>query len=74
MNTLRFNITLPSDVANKLKHVKNKSAVIAESLRERFRKEEEEKKYRLLAEAYSESAKEERSVREEWDTVSGDGL
>ena len=74
MHVLRFNVTLPWDIGNKLKHVKNKSAVIAESLREKFQREEKEKEQVLLAEAYASSAKEEQSLREDWDVTAGDGL
>ncbi|KJR40500.1 hypothetical protein MCHI_003602, partial [Candidatus Magnetoovum chiemensis] len=34
MDTVRLNITLPIEVANSIKHVKNKSAFIAEALKE----------------------------------------
>ncbi len=40
MNTVRFNITLPFEIAEMLKNVKNKSAFIAEAIRERVEREE----------------------------------
>lgn len=74
MRTIRFNITLPQDIGNKLKPIKNKSSVIAESLRDRFQKEEKERTLALLAEAYAASAREEKSLRGEWEATLGDGL
>jgi hypothetical protein len=35
MNTVRVNITLPMEIAQMLRNVKNKSAFIAEAIRER---------------------------------------
>jgi len=74
IHTIRFNITLPQDIGSKLQHVKNKSAIIAESLREKFRKAEEKKELTLLAEAYAASAREEQSLRKDWETTAGDSL
>ena len=34
MNTKRFNITLPLDVANDIKDIKNKSAFISNAIKE----------------------------------------
>ena len=74
MNVLRFNVTLPWDVGNKLKQSKNKSALIAESLREKFQKEEKEKELALLEVAYAASTREEKELLEDWDITVGDGL
>jgi len=40
MNTVRVNITLPMEIAQMLRDVKNKSAFIAEAIRERIEREE----------------------------------
>jgi hypothetical protein len=40
--TMRFNITVPTDVGIRLKASKNRSRIITESLREKFAREEEE--------------------------------
>lgn len=75
MNTaLRFNITLPAEIGKKLKTVKNKSAFIAESLQEKFAKEEESRTARELRAAYAASAEENRKLTQELDSSAGDGL
>ena len=74
MNTVRFNITLPIDVARKLKNERNKSAFIANSIREKMERDERERIKQELAEAYKASANEDRSLSEEWDGASGDGI
>jgi len=43
MSTVRFNITLPEDVGEILAGVENKSAYIAEAIKEKKRMEEKEK-------------------------------
>lgn len=40
MNTVRINITLPLEIAEMLKNVKNKSSYIAEAVKERIEREE----------------------------------
>jgi hypothetical protein len=42
-NTVHLNITLPEDLAAKVKTSSNQSALIAESLREKFAREEKDK-------------------------------
>jgi homoserine trans-succinylase len=74
MNTLRFNITLPKDVGTKLKQHKNHSAVIAESLREKFERDEKAHMEQVLAKAYAAATKEDKEIDDDWDTTSGDGL
>ena len=74
MNALRFNITLPFPIGNKLNSIKNKSLFIADSLREKFEREEQDRKNKKLEESYKASAKEDRALLREWDSVSGDGL
>ena len=74
MNTLRMNITLPAELVKWLKTTKNASAFIAQSVREKLEREEKKKQIRALEEAYKASTVEERILREEWDSTSGDGL
>ena len=74
MNTLRFNITLPIDIGRHLKGIKNVSAFISEALREKFQRQDQEKKTKELATAYRASAEEEKDLMKDWDTTSGDGL
>lgn len=74
MNTVRFNITLPKDLGLKVKAAKNTSALIAESLREKFEREEAEHLAATLARAYADAAREDRQINQEWDTTVGDGL
>ena len=52
MNTVRINITLPSEIAEMLKNVKNKSCFIAEAIRERIEKEEKANLIKELNEGY----------------------
>jgi hypothetical protein len=52
MSTVRLNITLPEDVGEILSGVKNKSAYIADAIKEKRRMEEKEKMKRRLAAAY----------------------
>ncbi len=75
MNTaIRFNITLPAEIGKKLKTVKNKSAFIAESIAEKFAKEEQVRVAKELRAAYSASAQENHKLTEELDGIAGDGL
>lgn len=74
MNAHRVNITLPQALFLKLKAVPNKSAFIAEALRERLEHEEAGKRQQALADAYREASREERSLTEDWDRIAGDDL
>lgn len=74
MNTIRFNITLPVDIGEKLQAETNKSAFIAQSIREKFARLEKEKVRRALQAAYQASAEEDRNLAQELDGVSGDGI
>jgi hypothetical protein len=66
-----MNITIPNDLAEKLKGLPNKSAFIAEALREKFAAAGGGD---LLACAYREASREDAALIEDWDAVSGDGL
>ena len=74
MNTVRVNITLPSEIAELLKDVKNKSGFIAEAIRERIEKERKAYLIRELAEGYKVRKLEDKELANEWDTTSGDGI
>jgi metal-responsive CopG/Arc/MetJ family transcriptional regulator len=74
MNTVRVNITLPSEIAEMLKDVKNKSMFIAEAIRERIEKEKKAHLIKELSEGYKVSKAEEKKLVEDWDTTSRDGI
>ena len=74
MNTHRLNITLPEDLADRLKNLPNKSSFIAEALREKLGAVDSERMAGKLAEAYRESVRENAKVTEEWDALSGEAI
>ena len=74
MNTVRFNITLPKDLGNKVKQHKNHSGLIAESLREKFERDEQARLEHQLAEAYADASREDKAVDDLWDITVGDGI
>ena len=67
MSTIRLNITLPEDVAQKLKKVSNKSSFIAEVLKEKFKESERKKLDQLLIEGYKATRKEDKKINKEWE-------
>lgn len=71
MHTHRMNITLPQDLAEKLRSVSNKSAFIAEALREKFASADGGA---LLATAYREASSEGAKIAGDWDALCGEGL
>jgi len=74
MNTVRVNITLPLEIAQMLRNVKNKSAFIAEAIRERIEREENANLIKELSEGYRARKKEDNELALEWSTTSGDGI
>jgi predicted CopG family antitoxin len=74
MNTGRLNITLPSDVMENIKDVKNKSAFIADVIREHLNKEKKQKLMGLLQEGYIATKKEDKKITAEWGHTIGDGI
>ncbi len=66
---VRFNITMPEDVAGKLGSIKNKSRFIADVLREKFKNEQQKSFEALLAEGYQAMAKEDKKNMEEFKHV-----
>jgi len=75
MNTARrLNITLPEDVVEILKDVKNKSAFIAEAIREYKKQKDKEKLIAELKEGYLSSAKEDIELSKDWEVTINDGI
>lgn len=69
-----MNITLPTPLAEKVKAAPNRSALIAESLREKFQREEKKQLTKLLATSYADASKEDQQINQDWDVTTGDGL
>ncbi|MCZ7357536.1 MAG: hypothetical protein O8C66_12460 [Candidatus Methanoperedens sp.] len=57
-----------------LKNVKNKSAFMAEAIKERIEKEEKLTLVKELSEGYSLRRPEDKKLALEWDSTSGDGI
>ncbi len=74
MDTARLNITLPKEVVLILSGVKNKSAYIAEAIKEKKRSEEKKKMKMQLEAAYKQSAKEDYESYKEWEDTLKDGI
>ncbi len=74
MNTARLNITLPGDVVKLLSGVKNKSAYIAEAIKEKKKIEEKERKRKKLETSYKLAAKENYETYKELEGTLKDGL
>jgi len=74
MNTVRMNITLPLEIAEMLKNIKNKSAFIAESIRERIEKEKKANLVKELTAGYKVRKLEDECLSQDWDITSGDGI
>jgi metal-responsive CopG/Arc/MetJ family transcriptional regulator len=74
MNTVRVNITLPSEITEMLKDVNNKSGFIAEAIRDRIEREKKAYLIRELTEGYKASKREDKQLTEDWDATSGDGI
>jgi len=75
MNTARrLNITLPEDVVEILNNVKNKSAFIAEAIREYKKQKDKEKLIAELKEGYLSSAKEDIELSKDWETTINNGI
>ena len=66
---VRLNITLPEDIARRLRSKPNKSQFIAEVLRERFEQEERERLKRLLIEGYRQRAREVEEIEKDWGPI-----
>lgn len=74
MNSFRLNITVPPELKQPLHGVGNKSAFIAEAIREKLEREQEKRLHQELKEGYRATAQEAQALCEEWDVTTGDGL
>ena len=74
MNTVRMNITLPLEIAEMLKNVKNKSSFIAESIKERIERERKANLVKELTAGYKVRKLEDERLSQDWDITSGDGI
>jgi hypothetical protein len=74
MNTVRLNITIPVDVAESIKDIKNKSSFITDALKDKIEKEKRQKLEAQLREGYKSTNKEDADISKEWEQVVGDGL
>jgi hypothetical protein len=74
MDTVRLNITLPTEIGESLRKIKNKSAFIAEAIREKQSAEEKRKFRKQLEAAYKEAAEEDYEVYKDWEDTLKDGL
>jgi hypothetical protein len=71
---IRFNITLPRELGLKLKASKNHSKLIAESLSEKFAREEKKRLDAALAEGYKTRAQDDAALNREYDHMIEDGI
>ncbi len=74
MSKTKFSISLPEEVVQILSTAKNKSAYIAEAIREKKRNEEKKRPKRKLEAAYKEVAEEDYELYKEWEDTLGDGI
>ncbi|MGR3179146.1 MAG: hypothetical protein ACUZ8E_13930 [Candidatus Anammoxibacter sp.] len=69
----RLNITLPDELCLKLKALPNKSRFIAETLNDKFDKEEQQMLDDLLIEGYKSSNKDDNKLNKEWENITLEG-
>ena len=72
MNTQRLNITLPMKDMIRLKDKPNKSAFIAEAVREKLEREDWLRREEQLARAYHEESRKDSRLIKDWDQLAGD--
>ena len=65
----RLNITIPDEIALKLKKQKNKSRFIAEALKEKFETEKKKQLELLMIEGYKATVKEDRQIYNDWENT-----
>jgi len=76
MNTVRLNITLPEELAKQLDSLagpKKKSRFIAETLKQRIERLEEERLQMLLEEGYKSSKQESLAMAREFEPIDLEG-
>ena len=69
----RLNITLPEEIAQKIKDVPNKSRFITEAVKEKLEMINKEKLDKLLIEGYKRTREEDKKVDEEWEKITLEG-
>ena len=69
----RLNITLPEEIAQKIKDLPNKSRFITEALKEKIERERKERLDRLLIEGYRATKEVDRKISEEWEKITLEG-
>ena len=73
-NTVHLNITLPKDLALKVRTAPNQSALIALSLREKFARDEKARLSSRLLQAYQQASEEDQRLSKDWDVTIGDAF
>ncbi|MBT4069549.1 MAG: hypothetical protein HOB42_09815 [Candidatus Marinimicrobia bacterium] len=73
-HSFRLSVTLPTDLKQPLLGFRNKSAFVAEAIREKLGHEQESRLVRELKEGYLATVQEDQEICSEWDVTSGDGL
>jgi len=76
MNMVRMNITIPEDLARQLDQLvdsRKKSRFIAEALKERVKKIEEDKLQKMLEEGYKRRKEESLSISRDFESIDLDG-
>ena len=76
MNMVRMNITIPEELAQKLAEIvssRKKSEFIADSVRERIKRIEEEERKKKLAEGYKARKEEGLSIAEDFTSADLEG-
>ena len=66
ISMVRLNITIPENLIEQLKNVRNKSRFIAQALQEKLQREQKKKLESLLIEGYKKSNQEDSSIAQEW--------
>ena len=76
MNMVRMNITIPEDLARQLDQLvdsRKKSRFIAETLKERVKKIEEDKLQKMLEEGYKRRKEENLSISRDFESIDLEG-
>jgi len=76
MNMVRMNITIPEDLARQLDQLvdsRKKSRFIAEALKERVKKIEEDKLQKMLEEGYKKRKEESLSISRDFESIDLEG-
>jgi len=76
MNMVRMNITIPEDLARQLDQLvdsRKKSRFIAETLKERVKKIEEDKLQKMLEEGYKSRKEESLSISRDFESIDLEG-